>query len=144
MASRNWSAGLCRVHGETRARGHGGGAGCIQRGWGWLGAKGAGVGAGCTGAGATGCGAGGLAWRRDIPVECFESLFVHRGLFGRDGFDDHLGVNFANGVGKRIEVSEILALLDCVNGVNDQRHLEDILGNPGERRNEQDVEQKRP
>ena len=41
-------------------------------------------------------------------------------------------MQLANCIGERIEVGEVLALLDGIDGIDDQRDLEDITGNPGE------------
>src|ERR1700722_1092189 len=79
-------------------------------------------------------------WRR-LLIHLLESLFIDK-LPVRRQLGRNPGMGFAQSVRRQIEVSEIFALLDDVEWVDDLRHLEDVCRNPGEGREEQNVKEK--
>src|ERR1700722_2672278 len=81
-----------------------------------------------------------LCWRR-LLIHLLESLFIDK-LPVRRQLGRNPGMGFAQSVRRQIEVSEIFALLDDVEWVDDLRHLEDVCRNPGEGREEQNVKEK--
>src|ERR1019366_7258304 len=77
--------------------------------------------------------------RRRGPVHSFQRLLVDLRRSFRDRLDLDLGLNIAQGIGRQIEVAQVLALLDGVERIDDCRNLEHVFWNPGDCRKNQYV-----
>ena len=75
---------------------------------------------------------------RRLLIQLVESLLVDERAVERR-LRSNFGLGLAESVRRKVEVGEVLALIDCVEGVDDLGHFEDVGGNPGDGGEEQDV-----
>src|ERR1035441_372282 len=89
-------------------------------------------------------GCSGFRYRRSRGfVHCLKGLFVDLRALFRNRLDLHVGLQFFQKVRRQVEVAQVFALLDGVKWVDDRGNLEYVLGNPGDGREEDQVNQDR-
>ncbi len=81
--------------------------------------------------------------RRRGFVHRLKGFLVDLRTLFRDRLDLHLGLQFLQKVGRQVKVAQILTLFDSVERVDNRRNFEDIFWNPGDRGEQDQVNQDR-